>query len=181
MDSKKPGHLATHLVKATILLFLLSLLTLNASAGEQFKHQYLTLDLPDGWTTGPIPAGSAKETIGVLKAGKIPGASITLDCHRGPMHTHASTRIRGLGTLSAVYPQGQKMLKKPYRVKAKGGKGNAELWQGFIKAGDITVALQSPMAELKTRDCWLVMIGFTPESTAAQLEKDFLTILKSAR
>jgi len=171
--------------KPVIFLILMILLSSNLYAGDapakQFKHQYLTLDLPDGWKVGQVPKGSAKETIGVLKSETIAGASITLDCYRGALHTHASTRIRALNTISAVYPAGQKQLKEPYRVKAKGGKGNAELWRGYIKVGDLTVTLISPMAELKTKHCWLAMIGFAPETATAALEKDFLKILKSAR
>jgi len=171
--------------KQAIFLFLMILMSSNLYAGDtpvkQFKHRYLTLDLPAGWKVGQVPKGSAKETIGVLKSETIAGASITLDCYRGALHTHASTRIRALGTISAAYPAGQKQLKEPYRVKARGGKGNAELWRGYVKVGDLMITLISPMAELKTKHCWLIMIGFAPETAAAAIEKDFLKILKSAR
>ena len=164
-----------------LIIFLASNLYAGDAAAEQFKHQYLTLDLPAGWKVGQVPKGSARETIGVLKSETIAGASITLDCYRGALHTHASTRIRALGTISAAYPAGQKQLKEPYRVKAKGGKGNAELWRGYVKVGDLMVTLITPMAELKTRHCWLAMIGFAPETKIAALQKGFDAILKSAR
>lgn len=171
-------------IRVILLILMISIpvnIQANTGTGNQFKHQYLTLDLPAGWKTYPAPDGSPKESIGVLKSDKIAGASITLECYRGAFHSHASTRIRALNTISAVYPAGQKQLKKPYRVKAKGGKGNAELWRGYIKVGDLMVSLISPMAELKTKHCWLVMIGFAPETATAAIEKDFLAILKSAR
>ncbi len=163
------------------MMLLSSNLYASDTSAKQFKHRYLTLDLPAGWKVGQVPKGSAKETIGVLKSGTIAGASITLDCYRGAFHTHASTRIRALGTISAAYPAGQKQLKEPYRVNARGGKGNAELWRGYVKVGDLMISLITPMAELKTKHCWLAMIGFAPESKTAALQKDFDAILKSAR
>jgi len=171
-------------IQTIFLMFMISIssnIHADADTGNQFKHQYLTLDLPSGWKTYPAPDGSPKESIGVLKSDNIAGTSITLECYRGAFHTHASTRIRALNTISAAYPAGQKQLKKPYRVKAKGGKGNAELWRGYVKVGDLMLTLISPMAELKTKHCWLIMIGFAPETATAAIEKDFLAILKSAR
>ncbi|GMR21370.1 MAG: hypothetical protein BMS9Abin36_1970 [Gammaproteobacteria bacterium] len=151
------------------------------ASGSEFSHKYLTLDLPEGWSTGQVPEGSEKQTIGVLKSSSIKASSITLDCYRGALHTHASTRIRGLNTISATYPAGQEQLKKPYKIKTQGGKGKAELWRGYIKIGNQTVALQTPMAAIKTKHCWLVALGFTPDSSGEAMEKDFLTIMKSAR
>jgi len=154
----------------------------QALAGsDKFTHQYLTLVLPDGWAVGKVPKGSDKQTIGVLTSKKIKGASITVDCYRGMLQTKASTRIRGLKLLGVVYPKGQEHLKKPYKVKTESGKARAELWRGYLQAGNQTIGLISPMAILKTKNCWLLMIGYTPESTAKELEEDFLEILKSAK
>lgn len=154
----------------------------HAFAGETtFSHQYLSLTLPDGWVIGKVPAGSQKETIGYLQSKNIKGSTITVDCYRGFLHTWASTRIRGLKTIAAAYPAGQESLKKPYKIRTAGGKGKAELWRGYVQVGDMTVSLHSPMATVKTKNCWLVMIGFTPDSTAEALDQDFFKIVKSAR
>jgi len=152
----------------------------TVAAENTFTHEHLTLTLPEGWSSAKVPEGS-KDTIGVLKSSKIAGTSITLDCYRGRLHTEASTRIRGLGTISAAYPDGQEQLKKPKRFKGNGIKGTVELWRGYVKAGNLIVKLQSPMAAAKTKHCWLVMTGFTPESSGPALETDFMTILESAR
>ena len=166
----------------TTLFTFLNTLSVNISAGGQvFSHQYLKLELPDGWSSAKLPDGAGKESIGILKSKKIKGASITLDCYRGGLHTLSSTRIRALGTIGAAYPDGQKQLQKPRKVRAKGGKGKAELWRGYVKVGDQMVTLVSPMAALKTKHCWLVVIGFAPESKTDALQADFTEILHSAQ
>lgn len=151
-----------------------------AFASGEFSHQYLTLDLPDGWSVGEVPAGSP-DTIGMLTSSAIPGASITLDCYRGALNTHTSTRIRGLNTLAAALPAGQEQLSEPEKVKTSGGKGTMEKWHGNIPVGNMVVTLATPMAILKTRDCWLVGIGYAPDSSRDALQKDFEAIMKTAR
>lgn len=167
-------------MKKTIILLLCWLASSQTIAGQGFSHQHLTLDLPDGWTAHPADAKSAPH-LGTVKSSTMPGTSITLDCYRGGLHTLSSTRIRGLKTIAAAYPAGQEQVKKKKKIKTKKGKGIWESWKGYVKVGDMTVALNSPMANIKTPHCWLVMIGYTPENNADKLEKDFLTILKSAR
>ncbi len=169
------------LLSISCIISLYFSVTIAFASGSEFSHKYLTLDLPEGWSAGQVPEGSEKQTIGVLKSSTIKASSIILDCYRGALHTHASTRIRGLNTISATYPAGQEHLKKPYKIKTQGGKGKTELWRGYIKIGNQTVALQTPMAAIKTKHCWLVALGFTPDSSGKAMEKDFLTIIKSAR
>jgi hypothetical protein len=55
-----------------------------------------------------------------------------------------------------------------------------ELWQGVANADGQTVLLQSPMVILETRGCWLLMIGYAPDASGAQLEEDFTKIFMSA-
>lgn len=165
--------------KLTVLLVsLFSSSTLFAADG--FSHQHLNLDLPAGWTAHPAEAKAAPH-IGTVKSSSIAGTSITLECYRGMMHTLTSTRIRALKTLAGAYPAGQEQIKKKQKIKTQGGKGKWESWKGYVKAGEMTVALSSPIAYVKTRDCWLVAIGYTAEANAEKLEKDFLAIIKSAR
>ena len=165
----------------TLSLFLLVMLsTSQAFAGETFDHKYLKLDLPAGWTAHPADA-SAEPHLGTIKSSSMAGTSITLDCYRGTFHTHTSTRIRGLNTIAAAYPAGQELVKKKQKIKTRKGKGKWESWKGNVKVGDMTVALSSPMANIKTKHCWLVSIGYTAESNSAQLEKEFLSIIKTAQ
>lgn len=165
-----------------IALLLFSLFASHSLyAADGFSHQHLKLDLPDGWTAHPADAKAAPH-VGTVKSTSIAGTSITLDCYRGALkHTLTSTRIRALKTLAGAYPAGQEQLKKKQKIKTQGGKGIWESWKGYVKAGDMTVALSSPMGMIKTKDCWLVAIGFTAEANAEKLEKDFLAIIKTAR
>ncbi|MBE9516551.1 MAG: hypothetical protein IME93_06195 [Proteobacteria bacterium] len=167
-------------MKKSIVLLLTILATAQTFAGDGFTHKHLNLDLPTGWTAHLADAKAAPH-LGTIKSSNIAGTSITIDCYRGAFHTLTSTRIRGLNTIAAAYPAGQEQIKKKRKIKTNNGKGVWESWKGYVKVGDMTVALSSPMANVKTPDCWLVMIGYTAESNSAQLEKEFLTILKSAR
>ena len=150
-------------------------------AGDSFSHKHLNLDLPAGWSAHPAAAADAPH-LGTLKSANIPGTSITLDCYRGKLHSQASTRIRALKTVAAAYPAGQEQLAKEKKIKTRGGKGSWETWKGFVNIGNNQmVTLVSPMASIKTPDCWLVMVGYTAEANAGKLETDFLSILNSAR
>ncbi|MCK5100199.1 MAG: hypothetical protein KAR45_18965, partial [Desulfobacteraceae bacterium] len=160
----------------------LILLTSSYAAGEQaqFKHKLLTLTLPDGWSVNKdvVPADIL---IGMLKSESIPGSSILIYSYRGMKINFRNVRNRGLLNLDAEYPKGQKHLKKPKTIKTDSGyKARVELWLGLIDVGKITVALHSPMAVMKTKKSYILMIGYTPEATSARMEKDFLKILKSA-
>jgi hypothetical protein len=152
------------------------------SHASEYKHQHLSLTLPAGWEATEIAVGSGKELIGQFRSKNAAGTSILTYCYRGMLHTKASTRIRGLNLIGASYPAGQELLKKPHKVKTNSGKkASVELWQGYVKVKNTTVPLISPMAVMKTKHCWLLMVGFAPTATGEQLDHDFLALLKTAR
>ncbi len=149
--------------------------------GNVFEHEYLSLTLPDGWVTQEIPSNFEKEVIGWLKSEKIPGTSITVSCYRGRRYNYSSIRIAGLKTIAAVYPKGQEMLEKPKKIKTDiGYKAVVELWRGAVETGGQTVFLQTPMGIVKGKHCWILMLGYTPDSSGPQLEEDFMKIIKTA-
>jgi hypothetical protein len=149
-------------------------------AGEHFSHKYINFDLPDGWTAS-LANESELPHVGKISSTDLPGTSITVDCYRGAFNSKASTRIRALNTIAAAYPAGQEMVKDKSKIKTQKGKGTWESWKGYVQVDDQVAILSSPMASIKTKHCWLVMIGFTPEKNQEKLEKDFLAILKTAR
>ena len=153
----------------------------NVLAGQsQFEHKLLSLTLPDGWSVNKATV-TGDELIGSLQSTSIPGSSILIYAYRGMTLNYRNIRIRGLKSIADTYPQGQVHLKKPKSIKTDSGyKPKYELWQGFIDAGGTTVALQSPMAAMKTKRAWILMIGYTPDTTGVQMEQDFIKILKSA-
>ena len=158
------------------------LLSMQAVASDtQFTHKHLTLDLPGGWTVAELPTGSSEETIGYIKSDTFAGSSMTVMCYRGMLHTLASTRIRGLNVISATYPKGQEHLKEPEKIKTKGGKGEVELWRGYIDAGSMTVALISPMATIKTKHCWMSLTGFAPDKAGEKFFEAVKEVVKTAR
>lgn len=167
-------------IAAAMVLLLFN--TIYAAGGQaEFKHKYITLTLPAGWAVNE-DAKTDKELIGWLQSKSIPGASILIFSYRGALINYANVRIRGLKRLAIDYPKGQKQLKKPKKIRTeKGYKPKVELWQGFLDAGSMTVALQSPMAVMKTKKSWILMIGYVPDSSGAKMEADFLKILKSAK
>ena len=147
-----------------------------------FTHEYLSLKLPEGWVTQDIPSNFEKEVIGWLKSENIAGASITVHCYRGRRYNYRSVRIGALRTIASAYPKGQEMLKEPTKIKTdSGGTAVVELWRGVVDAGGQTVLLQSPVGIVRTNQCWLLMIGYTPDASGTQLEEDFINIIKSAR
>ncbi len=168
------------LLAAALVLMLFS--NSYAAGGQaEFKHKYLSLTLPAGWSVKKDTV-TGKELIGWLQSKNIPGASILIFSYRGALLNYTNVRIRGLKRLAIDYPKGQKQLKKPKKIRTeKGYKPKVELWQGFLDAGTMTVALQSPMAVMKTKKSWILMIGYAPDASGANLEEDFLTILKSAK
>ncbi|MCP4672290.1 MAG: hypothetical protein GY857_13405 [Desulfobacula sp.] len=146
----------------------------------QFKHKLITLTLPNGWSVNQNLATN-KELIGGLQSQNIAGASILIYSYRGITINYRNVRIRGLKQLAQIYPKGQNHLKKPKTIKTKAGfNPKYELWQGFLDAGSVTVALQSPMAAMKAKNSYILMIGYTPDVSGAKMEEDFLKILKSA-
>ena len=147
----------------------------------QFKHQYLTLNLPAGWSVNKAVV-PGEILIGGLKSETIPGSSILIYAYRGMRINMRNVRARGLLNLDAEFPKGQKHLKKPKKIRTDSGyKAQIELWLGLIDAGNMTVALQLPMAVIKTKKSYILMIGYTPEATGSKMEEDFLNILKSAK
>lgn len=174
------------LLRCALLVVFLSVLAVFAvqTLAEEnvLEHQYLSLTLPDGWVKKDIPSGSGKEVIGQLKSEKIAGASITVFCYRGRRYNYRKVRIIGLKSIAAAYPKGQEMLKKPTKLRTDSGyKAVVELWRGALDAGGQTVFLQTPMGIVRTRHCWLLMLGFTADSSGAQLEEDFMKIVKAVK
>ncbi len=144
-----------------------------------FEHQYLTLTLPAGWRSAELQPNFEKEIIAWLRSDTIPGASIMASCYRGMGYNHGKVRIGGLKTIAAVYPKGQKMIKEKTKTKTGGGsKAVVEVWQGLTDTG---VVMQSPMAVVKTKDCWALMIGYVQDAYGPQLEEDFMKVLDSAK
>jgi hypothetical protein len=120
--------------------------------------------------------------VGSLKSEKIPGTTILVLCYKGWRYNYSNVRIAGLKTIASVYPKGQEMLKKETKLNIDGGlTAVTELWRGAVAASGTTVFLQSPMGIMETKAGWILMLGFTPESSGAQLEEDFLKIIKSAK
>jgi hypothetical protein len=157
------------------------LIAIQALAEEKaVEHEYLSLTLPAGWVTQDMPSNFEKEVIGWLKSEKIPGTSITVSCYRGRRYNYSNIRIAALKTIAAVYPKGQEMLKKPKKIRTDSGyKAVVELWRGAIDSSGLTVYLQTPMGIVKTKHCWILMLGYTPDSSGPQLEEDFMKIINS--
>ncbi|MBT8352563.1 MAG: hypothetical protein KJO26_15200 [Deltaproteobacteria bacterium] len=179
------GRLEFLLRHSFFLAAVVALMLFSSSFAEggqaEFKHKNITLTLPDGWSVKK-DAATGKELIGWLQSKSIPGASIIIYSFRGALINYTNVRIRGLKRLAIDYPKGQKQLKKPKKIRTeKGYKPKVELWQGFIDAGSMTVTLQSPMAVMKTKKSWILMIGYVPDTSGAKMEEDFLKILKSAK
>jgi hypothetical protein len=170
-------------VLLSALLFGLTGFTFQAFAQEKvFNYNNFSLTLPEGWAEQDVSKGSEKEVVGSLKSEKIPGTTILVLCYKGWRYNYRNVRIAGLKTIASVYPKGQKMLKKETKVKTDGGlTAVTELWQGAVAAGATIVLLQSPMGIMETKAGWILMLGFTPESSGAQLEEDFLKMIKSAK
>jgi hypothetical protein len=147
-----------------------------------FTYDNFSFTLPEGWVKQDIPKGSEKETVGSLKSEKMEGTSILMFCYRGRQYSYSSTRITGLKTIAAVYPKGQEQLKKETKMKTDGGLAViTELWRGAVDASGKTVLLQTPMGIIKSRAGWILMLGFTPDSSGGQLEEDFIKMIKSAK
>ena len=70
---------------------------------------------------------------------------------------------------------------EPEKIKTQGGKGEVELWLGYIDVGSITVALVSPLATVKTKHCWLSLTGFVPQKSGEEFFQAFKEVLETAR
>jgi hypothetical protein len=147
-----------------------------------FTYKNFSFSLPEGWSAQAIPAGSEKEVIGSLKSEKIPGTSVLVMLYSSWIHDYSWVRITGLKTIAATYPKGQKMLKKPTKMKTNGRyTAVVESWLGAIDAGGLIVNLRTPMGIMEVKPGWILMLGFTPETSGDQLEEDFLKMIKSAK
>jgi hypothetical protein len=152
------------------------------SQENTFTYDKFSFTLPEGWVKQDIPKGSEKETVGSLKSEKMSGTSILVFCYTGWRYDYRNVRIVGLKTIAAVYPKGQEQLKKETKLKTDGGLAVVtEVWRGFTDAGGATVSLQTPMGIIKSKAGWILMLGFTPDSSGGQLEEDFLKMIKSAK
>jgi hypothetical protein len=178
--NKRYGFMSKCCFLMSIVVFVLFSSTNVFAEQNMFNHKLLKLTLPDGWSVNK-DAATDNELIGVIKSESIPGASILIFSYRGIKINYRNVRIRGLKRIAADYPKGQNHLKKPVTIKNDNGyKPKFELWQGFLDAGNMTVALQSPMAAMKTKKSYILMIGYVPDASGTRMEEDFIKILKSA-
>ena len=147
-----------------------------------FNYNNFSLMLPEGWVKQDISKGSEKEVVGSLKSEKIAGTTVLVFCYKGWRYNYSSVRIAGLKSIAAVYPKGQEMLKKETKLKTDGGlTAVTEFWRGAVDASGTTVFLQTPMGIMDSKAGWILMLGFTPDASGAQLEEDFLKMIKSAK
>lgn len=147
-----------------------------------FTYKNFSLSLPEGWSVQEVPKGSEKEVIGSLKSDKIAGTTVLVFCYSSWRYDYNTVRIIGLKTIGATYPKGQEMLKKPTKMKTIGGYTAAvESWKGALDAGGQTVYLRSPMGIMEVKPGWILMLGFTPDSSGDQLEADFVKMIQSAK
>ena len=166
-------------VLSVILLF--SIAPIFAQ-GTPFSNRGISFNLPEGWSTKEMPSNFEKEVIGWLKSEKAEGVTILVMCYTGWRQNYNSVRIAGLKTISASYPKGQEMLKKPTKIKTDTGLTAVwEYWRGAVDAGGQTVFLESPMGIVETKNGWVLMIGYAPAPSGPQLEEDFLKIIKSVK
>jgi hypothetical protein len=147
-----------------------------------FNYNNFFLTLPEGWVRQDISKVSEKEVVGSFKSEKIAGTNVLVLCYKGWRYNYSSVRIAGLKTIAAVYPKGQEMLKKETKLKTDGGlTAVTELWRGALDASGTTAFLQTPMGIMETKAGWILMLGFTPDASGAQLEEDFLKMIESAK
>ncbi|HWR71811.1 MAG TPA: hypothetical protein VN604_01435 [Nitrospirota bacterium] len=178
---RNPGQAVTGAadIKPAVLTAAASAKSAAVGPPGVFEHQYLTLTLPAGWRSQELQPNFEKEIIAWLRSDTIPGASIMASCYRGMGYNHGKVRIGGLKTIAAVYPKGQKMIKEKTKTKTgSGSKAVVEVWQGLTDTGTV---MQSPMAVVKTKDCWALMIGYVQDAYGPQLEEDFMKVLESAK
>ena len=166
-------------------LYVLSLIGLTTPVLAQenvFEYGDFSLTLPEGWVKQDIPIESEKELIGSFKSQDIPGTSVLTFFYQGGRYNYSSVRIVGLKTIASVFPNGQEMVKEGKKVETDGGlTAVIELWRGLADAKGTPASLQVPMGIIETKAGWILMLGFTPEPTGAQLEDAFSTIIHSAR
>jgi hypothetical protein len=177
----KPSHFL-RLVSFTFFILLIGLASQVCAQENTFTFKNFSLSLPEGWSSQEIPKGSEKELIGSLKSSKIAGTTVLVFLYSAWRYNYNTVRIVGLKTIGATYPKGQEMLKKPTKMKTTGGYTAAvEFWRGALDAGGQTVFLRSPMGIMEAKPGWILMLGFTPDSSGDQLEEDFVKMIQSAK
>ncbi len=178
----KRSRLCRYILLNVFLFGLTGLAPWAVAQEATFSYDNFSLTLPEGWAKQDPPKGSEKEVVASLKSEKIPGTTILVLCYKGWRYNYTSVRIAGLKTIASAYPKGQQVLKKETKLKTDGGlTAVTELWRGVLDAGGMTVSLQSPMGIMETKAGWILLLGFTPESSGPQLEEDFLKMIKSAK
>ena len=170
---------------AWLSIFLLGLMGLTSHTFAQkktFSHNNFSATLPEGWVMQDIAQGSEKELIGSSKSRDIPGTSLLIFCYKGRRYHYSSVRVVGLKTIASVFPKGQEMLRKEVKVETDGGLAAVvESWRGVGDASGTSAFLQVPMGIIETKAGWILMLGFTPDPTGAQLEEAFLKMIQSAK
>jgi hypothetical protein len=147
-----------------------------------FDYRHFSMTLPEGWVKEDIPKGCERELIGSLKSQGIPGTSILIFCYEGGRYHYSGVRILGLKTIVSVFPKGQEMVNKKTQVKTDGGLvAVVEFWRGAAGAAGPVVFLQAPMGIIETEAGWILMLGFTPDPSGAQLGEAFLQMIRSAK
>ncbi len=147
-----------------------------------FEYGDFALKLPKGWTQQEVSRGSEKELVGSIKSEEFPGTTVLIFYYKDAPFNYSDIRIMGLKTIASVFPKGQEMLKGGIKINTDGGlTAVVELWRGFADVRGTSAFLRVPMGIIGIKQGWVVMLGFTPESTGAQLEEDFLSMIRSAR
>jgi hypothetical protein len=153
----------------------------DASAKGLFMHPNLSVVLPAGWIIEKAPMHMGEDIITRFQSDRL-SASINVYCYREAEHTEGTIREEAMHILGLGYPLRKRLLRKPESIKTENGRiATVEVWQGVFEASGDEYLMRSPLAIMKTRDCWLLMIGYAGEATGSELEEDFLKILRSAQ
>ncbi len=149
---------------------------------DVFEYGDFSLKLPKGWAQQGVSRGAEKELIVSVKSEDFPGTTVLIFFYKDARFNYSDIRIIGLKTISSVFPKGQEMLKGGMKVNTDGGlTAVVELWRGLADVKGTSAFLRVPMGIIGTKRGWIVMLGFTPESTGAQLEEAFSSMIHSAR
>jgi hypothetical protein len=152
-----------------------------ASGKGLFMHPNLSVVLPAGWTIEKAPMHMGENIITRFRSDRL-SASINVYCYGEAEHTEGTIRKEAMHILGLGYPLRKRLLRKPGSIKTENGRiAMVEVWQGVFEAAGDEYLMRSPLAIMKTRDCWLLMIGYAGEATGPELEEDFLKILRSAQ
>jgi hypothetical protein len=149
---------------------------------DVFEYGDFSVKLPKGWAQQEVSRGAEKELIGSLKSEDLPGTTVLIFFYKDSQFSYSDIRLIGLKTIASVFPKGQEMLKGGMKVITDGGLAAViELWRGLADVKGTSAFLRVPMGIIGIKRGWIVMLGFTPESTGAQLEEAFSSMIRSAR